>query len=420
MLIRFIIFSVILFIVDLYVFQAVRVAFRSSTIIQPKYIYAAFWTLCISCYVILLAGGIYDWHFWPKALRTYLFAFVFITFFAKLFVVVFLVLDDLIRLFRWIFSYLSNLGSEKKAVADASAKVGISRSDFLVRLGLIIGAIPFFSMLFGMFSGAYNYSVKRVRIKVPHLPDSFNGFKLVQISDIHTGSFTRKHPVHRSVELAMEEKPDIIFFTGDLVNDRSEEALPYMDVFSKLNAPHGVYSIFGNHDYGDYIEWESPAAKIENLEQLKKIHRQLGWKLLLDENVRIEKGEDHIGLLGVQNWSTHLRFPKYGSMEKATQNFEPSAFNILLSHDPSHWRAEILEKYPFVDLMLAGHTHGFQFGVEIPGFKWSPVQYVYEEWAGLYKEGHQHLYVNRGLGFLGYPGRVGIMPEITVIELVKA
>ncbi|MEO8146200.1 MAG: metallophosphoesterase [Bacteroidia bacterium] len=417
MLIRSLIFVLILFVVDLYVFQAVRVAFRSSTFLLPKNIYTIYWILCASCYLILIAGGIIDWHTWPKAVRTYLFAFVFISFFAKLFVVIFLLVDDLIRLFRWLFKVVFQSNTTTTATA---AKVGISRSDFLVRLGLIIGAVPFFSMIYGMFSGAYNYSVKRIKIKVPDLPDSFNGFKIVQLSDIHTGSFTRKHPVHRSVDLAMEEKPDIIFFTGDLVNDKSEEALPYMEVFNKLNAPHGVYSIFGNHDYGDYIEWESPAAKIANLEKLKQIHKQLGWKLMLDENARIQKGDDHIGLLGVQNWSTHLRFPKYGSMEKATKDFEPSSFNILLSHDPSHWRAEILEKYPFVDLMLAGHTHGFQFGIEIPGFKWSPVQYIYNEWAGLYKEGRQHLYVNRGLGFLGYPGRVGIMPEITVIELVKA
>ncbi len=368
MLLRSIIFSIILFLIDLYVFQAVRVAFRGTTFLQPRSIYAIYWVFCIIPYMVLITSGIIDWHLWPKALRTYLFAFVFISFFAKLFVMVFLLLDDIIRLFRWVFSFF--MQKQENIAANTNGN-GISRSDFLVRMGLIIGAIPFFSLLYGMVNGAYNYSVKRVKLKVPHLPDGFNGFKIVQLSDIHTGSFTLSDPVHKSVSLAMDEKPDIIFFTGDLVNDRSDEALPFIEIFNKLKAPHGVYSIFGNHDYGDYIEWESPEAKKNNLEKLKQVHEQLGWRLLLDEHVKIQRGSEHIGLLGVQNWSTQLRFPKYGSMEKATQNFEPAPFNILLSLDPSHWRAEILKKYPFVDLMLAGHTHGFQFGVEIPGFKWN-------------------------------------------------
>lgn len=420
MLIRTLILIVILFLVDLYVFQAVRVAFRTITLIQPKTAERIFWAVSFCCFGILLTGGIIDWHTWPKALRVYLFAFVFIWFFSKLVVVLFLVVDDLIRIFRWVAQFISSKWISDNNVDAAAASNGISRSDFLMKMGLVVAAIPFASMLYGMMGSVYNYSVRKVKLKIPNLPDAFNGFKIVQISDIHTGSFTDKDPVKKSVEMVAEENPDIIFFTGDLVNDRSEEALPYLDVFNKLSAPHGVYSIFGNHDYGDYVEWPSPEAKKENLEQLKAIHKQLGWKLLLDEHTRIEKDGQHLGLIGVQNWSTHLRFPKYGSMEKATTNFEPSAFNILLSHDPSHWDGEIVEKYPYVDLMLAGHTHGFQFGVELPFFKWSPVQYVYKQWGGLYQTGKQYLYVNRGLGFLGYPGRVGILPEITVIELSKA
>lgn len=420
MLIRSLIFIVVLFLIDLYVFQAIRVAFKNATFLQPKNIFIAYWVLCCFCYAVLLASGIIDYHLWPKAVRTYLFAFVFISFFSKLFVVLFLLIDDIFRALRWCFDALSKQFNTKPVATDVVTGSGITRSDFLAKMGLLIAAVPFASMIYGMFGGAYNYTTKRVKLKVPNLPDAFHNFKIVQISDIHTGSFTMKEPVMRSVEMIMEQKPDIIFFTGDLVNDRSTEALPFIDMFSNLKAPHGVHSIFGNHDYGDYVEWDSPEVKRANLEQLKQIHHQLGWQLMLDENKRITIGDDHIGLVGVQNWSTHLRFPKYGSMEKATKNFEPSAFNILLSHDPSHWRAEIIDKYPYIDLMLAGHTHGFQFGVEIPGFKWSPVQYVYKEWGGLYKEGRSHLYVNRGLGFLGYPGRVGIMPEITVIELVKA
>lgn len=420
MLIRTLILIVILFLVDLYVFQAVRVAFKSATFIQPKTAERIFWAISIFCFGILLTSAFIDWHSWPKALRTYLFAFVFIWFFSKLIVVLFLLVDDLIRLFRWVTEFISSKWGSTTDVVAGVATNGISRSDFLMKMGLIVAAIPFTSMLYGMMGSVYNYKIHRSKLRIPNLPDAFNGFKIVQISDIHTGSFTAKHPVARSVEMIAEEKPDIIFFTGDLVNDRSSEALPYMDIFDKLNAPHGVYSIFGNHDYGDYVAWPTPESKIENLEQLKAIHKKLGWNLMLDEHTRIEKDGQHLGLIGVQNWSTHLRFPKYGSMKKATAGFEPSAFNILLSHDPSHWDGEIREKYPYVDLMLAGHTHGFQFGIELPFFKWSPVQYVYKQWAGLYQSGKQYLYVNQGLGFLGYPGRVGILPEITVIELIKA
>ena len=215
----------------------------------------------------------------------------------------------------------------------------------------------------------------------------------------------------------MAQKPDLILFTGDLVNDRHTEMEDYIDVFSQLKAPMGVYSTLGNHDYGDYVKWDSKAEKIENLEQLKHVHAKLGWRLLMNEHVILEKGEDKIALLGIENWSAKGNFPKYGKMDLAHPGTETFPFKILMSHDPSHWEAEVQSKYPDIDLMLSGHTHGMQFGVELPGIKWSPVQYMYKQWAGLYEEGKQKLYVNRGFGFIGYPGRVGILPEITVIEL---
>jgi uncharacterized protein len=209
----------------------------------------------------------------------------------------------------------------------------------------------------------------------------------------------------------------MILFTGDLVNDRATEMTDYIDVFSKLNAPLGVYSTLGNHDYGDYVKWESHSAKQENLEQLKQVHKQMGWRLLMNEHVVLEKGNDRIALLGIENWSAKGNFGKYGKMEDAYPGSEQYPFKILMSHDPSHWDAEVTQKYGDIDLTLAGHTHGMQFGVELPGFRWSPVQYMYKRWAGLYESGDQKLYVNRGYGFIGYPGRVGILPEITVIEL---
>jgi len=220
------------------------------------------------------------------------------------------------------------------------------------------------------------------------------------------------------VEKILEEKPDLVLFTGDLVNDMASEMKNYMDVFSRLNAPMGVFSTLGNHDYGDYVQWPSMEAKKENLERLKNVHGELGWRLLMNEYVELTRGDEKIALLGIENWSAKARFPKYGDLKKAYEGSSSYPFKILMSHDPSHWDAQVRPLYPDIDLMLSGHTHGMQFGVEIPGFRWSPVQYIYKQWAGLYEEGNQKLYVNRGYGFLGYPGRVGILPEITVLELV--
>jgi len=242
--------------------------------------------------------------------------------------------------------------------------------------------------------------------------------KVVHISDIHSGSFTDKAAVIKGVKKIMNEKPDLILFTGDLVNNTADEMNDYMDVFNQLNAPMGVYSTLGNHDYGDYVAWDSKDEKIANLERLKQVHAKLGWRLLMNEHVAFERNGEKIALLGVENWSSKARFPKYGDLQKAHTGSEQYPFKILMSHDPSHWKGEVLEKYPDIDLMLAGHTHGMQFGVEIPGFKWSPVQYVYKEWDGLYENEKQKLYVNPGFGFIGYPGRVGILPEITLLEFV--
>ncbi|HEY0432262.1 MAG TPA: metallophosphoesterase, partial [Chitinophagaceae bacterium] len=310
--------------------------------------------------------------------------------------------------------------------------VRISRSVFLSWAGTIVGGGLFGSLIYG-FGNKYRYRIHREKFAFNNLPAGFKGMKIVQVSDIHSGSFTNKTAVAHGVDMVLAEKPDLILFTGDLVNNLAEEMDDYKDVFRRLQAPMGVYSILGNHDYGDYHPWpdrdeahrrrEVAAGKhlltplqLENLERLKNIERDLGWRLLMDEHVAIERNGDQIGLIGVQNWSAKARFPKYGDLPKAYAGAEKFPFKILMSHDPSHWAAQVRTSYPDIDLMLAGHTHGMQFGVEIPGFHWSPVQYVYREWAGLYEEAGQKLYVNRGYGFIGYPGRVGILPEITVIE----
>lgn len=262
-----------------------------------------------------------------------------------------------------------------------------------------------------------NYQVKHVRLNFPNLPESFRGLRLVHISDIHSGSFQNKKAVNHGIERILREKPDIILFTGDLVNDRATEMDEYKEVFAQLTAPMGVYSTLGNHDYGDYVVWPSVADKAANLEALKKVHADMGWRLLMNEHVKLEKDGQQIALLGIENWGAKGRFPKYGKMDQAYAGTEQIPFKILMSHDPSHWDAQVRTEYADIDLMLSGHTHGMQFGLENPYFKWSPVQWMYKQWAGLYEEGKQKLYVNRGFGFIGYPGRVGILPEITVLEL---
>jgi predicted MPP superfamily phosphohydrolase len=338
--------------------------------------------------------------------------------FSKIVLDIFILIDDVVRFFRWLFikiyAWFQTPGTEKRVHQTRS----ISRADFIIKTGLLVGSIPFFGLIYGMLGNAYRYQVRKLTLSFPDLPDSFDGFRIVQVSDIHTGSFLSSEPLTRAVKMINDQKPDIVFFTGDLVNDRHDEALPYIDILKKIEAEHGVISIFGNHDYGDYYHWENLAAKENNIQELKNIHRRLGWNLLWDENLNIEKDGEHITVIGVQNCSSH-GFANYGSLGKATTNIKYSPVNILLSHDPSHWDKEVNKKYQWIDLTLSGHTHGMQFGVEIPGFRWSPVQYVYKEWADLYREKDQYLYVNRGLGFIGYPGRVGILPEIAVIELSK-
>jgi predicted MPP superfamily phosphohydrolase len=293
---------------------------------------------------------------------------------------------------------------------------GIPRSTFLSWLGVGLASSLFFSLIYG-FGNKYNYQLVKKKIYLKGLPALFKGFKIIHISDIHSGSLRDQKAVQKGIDLIRAQNPDLVLFTGDLVNDRATEMDPWMDTFGQIKAPYGVFSTLGNHDYGDYVKWESPAAKKQNLDNLKAVHANLGWRLLMNEQVKIEKEGSYIQLVGIENWGAKARFPKYGKMELAMKEVTKEAPIILLSHDPSHWEAQVIKEYPEVQLMLSGHTHGMQFGLENPYFKWSPVQWVYKQWAGIYKVGEQKLYVNRGFGFLGYPGRVGIMPEITVIEL---
>jgi len=403
----------VLLIIDFYVFTAIRFLTLNSSDRSRIIIYSLYWLISISAMLFII--------FFPSShylqthivLRNYIFAIIVGLVFAKLIATVFFLFDDVRRVTLWMMSKIF----PKTGVDFTNDQSAISRSAFLTWTGVALGGGLFSTLLIG-FSNKYNYKVRTVKLSFNNLPSAFKGLRILQISDIHSGSFTDKAAVQRGVDMILKQNADLILFTGDLVNDKADEMHDYMDVFNQLKAPMGVFSTLGNHDYGDYASWSSAAAKKANLERLKAIHGELGWRLLMNEHVVLEKNEQQIALLGIENWSAFGSFPKYGRMDLAYPGSEKYTFKILMSHDPSHWDAEVRPKYPDIDLMLAGHTHGMQFGVENPYFKWSPVQWFYKEWADLYEQGAQKLYVNRGYGFIGYPGRVGILPEITVFELV--
>jgi predicted MPP superfamily phosphohydrolase len=304
------------------------------------------------------------------------------------------------------------LSEIKKLSPDA-----IPRSEFLLKAGLLAGTIPLAAFRLEMKSGLYDYHVRYQDLYLENLPKAFDGLRIGQISDIHSGSFYNKKAVQGGVEMLMREKADLLFFTGDLVNIFSGDMHNYLDIFSKVKAPLGVFSILGNHDYGDYIDWPSPAAKKKNFNEITGCHKTMGWDLLRNENRRLKAGNEEIGILGIENWGDLSRFPKYGRMDLAVQNTDDLPVKLLLSHDPSHWRAQVLPKYPQIDMVFAGHTHGMQCGIRTPDFQWSPVEYLYHEWAGLYRQNKQQIYVNVGYGFYGFGGRVGILPEITIFTL---
>ncbi len=411
-----VLFIAFMLLLDTYVFQAIKAVTQTTSPKTKMIVYSIYWAITVLAIVGFLLFAFTDQHFLPRKIRTYLFAFIIGLFLAKIITGVFVLIDDIQRGILWVAGKLFyNTPKNGEGVAAGTA---ISRSIFLNWIGLAVGGTLFGSLVYG-FGNKYKYNVKRIKLAFDNLPIGFKGLKVLHISDIHSGSFTDKKAVLHGVQEILNEKADLILFTGDLVNDKASEMDNYLEVFNQLKAPMGVFSTLGNHDYGDYVRWPSDGiSKEQNLENLKQVHAAMGWRLLMNEHVVLEKGGDQIALMGIENWSAKANFPKHGRLDLAHVGTEKYPFKILMSHDPSHWDAEVKAKYADVDLMLSGHTHGMQFGIEMPGFKWSPVQYVYKQWAGLYEDVKQKLYVNRGFGFIGYPGRVGILPEITVIELV--
>ncbi|MCC7051470.1 MAG: metallophosphoesterase [Bacteroidia bacterium] len=390
--------------IEIYFYYGIKEYLKKNTFKNIYFILSALGAL------VIMGAAYKPFILWPRWMGVYVVGTCFVILFSKLIGSVFLLVGDVVRGIKLIIQKTSNT---KKKQVDKK----ISRAQFFNQLAFYGTAIPLLSFVYGMIVTAFDYKIHRVKLSFPNFPKAFNGLKIVQISDIHTGTYINQGPLERAIQLVMKESADIIFFTGDLVNEIADEAFPYKTQLASLKAPIGVYSILGNHDYGDYFRWENDEDKKKNLVVLKQFEIDCGWDLLLNEHRVLERNEDQLAIVGVENWGNAMRFPKLGDIAKAKKGTEQIPFKILLSHDPSHWDAKVLGQHPDIDLMLSGHTHGMQLGVEIKGFKWSPSRFFYKQWAGLYQTKHQYLYVNRGLGIIGYPGRVGIRPEITVIEL---
>ncbi|MEL6673402.1 MAG: metallophosphoesterase [Bacteroidota bacterium] len=400
----------ILWLLDYLVFQGLGVALGAFSGLE-----AAEWTNIYWGISYFSLAALFAYHFIPprilgRRLRTVIMIGLFILYFGKFISLVFLSFGEIAYL-------LIALG--KSLLGDGFPPIASLRSPGWSLFSLGMGLLPMLTLTWGILFGAHAYKVIRTKVHLPKLPPAFEGLKIVQLSDIHSGSFWDKKAVAKGIDLAMAQEADVIFFTGDLVNNTADEMQPYTEIFGRLSAPLGVFSILGNHDYGDYVSWSNPEAKVNNLRKLMDIHASMGWDLLINEHRILEKDGARIAVLGIENWGAKGRFPQYGKMEEAYPGTETSPVKLLLSHDPSHWKAQVIPSYPDVDITFSGHTHGMQYGLEIGKFRWSPVQYFYRQWAGLYQQGKQYLYVNRGFGYLGYPGRFGIKPEITVMTLTR-
>ncbi len=392
--------------IDLYAFTAISTFFPNSSKSSRQLFSNMYWSIPVFTIIFLLVTTIVDTSIFNKNIYISLRTILFMLYICKFFMCFIFLFDDGRRAIVEAINYFTK---------EATFSPG--RNRFITQLGIAIGTLPFGLLTYGMIRNRYRFTIFRESLGINNLAANLEGLKIVQISDIHSGSYLSKEPLNHAIKLINKEKPDLVFFTGDLVNNVASEMNPFIDVFNKIQSKNGIYSIFGNHDYGDYVRWDSEEEKLQNKKDLMQIHQKLGWKLMLNENKMLEINGEKIGLIGLENYSALPQFPKYGNLTESYKGIEEAPLKILLSHDPTHWDYEVLTKFKDIQITLAGHTHGGQFGIEIPGFKWSPVKFMYKQWAGLYTKGNQHLYVNRGLGMLGYPGRVGILPEISVLTL---
>jgi predicted MPP superfamily phosphohydrolase len=404
-MLRWILFVVFVALVEIYAFQAVK------TLTKIRWVhYAYLLTSLIIIIYIIYSFTQFDRSVGQNKHTLFTMGLLLITYLPKLIFVIVLFSEDIVRVLTGMVSAFTG---------DSNKPFLQERRKFVSQVALGIAAIPFLSLLYGMTKGKYNFKVLKQTIYFPDLPDNFDGMTITQISDVHSGSFDNHEAINHAIDMVNAQKSDIILFTGDIVNTHATEMHPWIETFKRIETPPmGKYSVLGNHDYGEYVTWPNQKAKQENFEAIKNLHRQIDFKLLLNENIKLERGGQQIALVGVENWGEG--FKQAGDLSKAGAGLKPQDFKILMSHDPSHWEYEIKNHPANYHLTLAGHTHGLQFGIEIPGvIKWSPVQYRYKQWAGLYENLGRYIYVNRGFGFHAYPGRVGIWPEITVIELKK-
>lgn len=408
-LIPWIIFSLTL-LMDYYGFSAVRNAFKYSAPNTRTIAYILYWSLTLFIIAYFILGLIYNFRENSTPVTRFMTGIFMGMFVSKLFLVLFLLLEDVGRSMLHLYN----------RIFQPEQLFQTSRRQFLDAMFLGLAGLPFISFIHGMVRTAHDYKIWKVNIPIADLPDALHGLRIVQISDLHTGSFSDTKPLISAVEKINALKPDLFFFTGDLVNNKASEYTPYIDIFKKIEARLGKFSILGNHDYGDYVQWDSPDLKSENFQTLKNYHKETDWDLLCNENRILDIKGEKLAIIGVENWGAKMHFTRQGDLKKAYSGVENAPTKILLSHDPSHWDAEIRTQTPDIQLTLSGHTHGMQFGVENKWFRFSPVQWFYEQWAGLYTQDQQHLYVNRGFGYIGYPGRVGIRPEIAELTLVKA
>jgi predicted MPP superfamily phosphohydrolase len=402
---RFLILLIIIGIVELYAFQAIKTITKSKWILIT-YIVISVVALLFIAYELKK----YDRSVGQTKMTLITLGLLLLVLLPKLVLTFIMLMEDVLRVMMGTVTHF--MGHNTDSFLPARRK-------FVSQVAIGLAAVPFLSLIYGMTVGKYNFKVIRQTLFFPDLPDAFEGFKVTQISDVHSGSFDDEAKIKYAIDLINEQESDLLLFTGDIVNAKADEMHPWIETFNGIkNIEHGKYSILGNHDYGAYLDWKTEAAKADNFKAIKDLHRQIDFKLLLNENVKIKKGNDEIALIGVENWGKH--FGEFGDIDKASENVAPEDFKILMSHDPSHWEYIVKSHPKNIQLTLSGHTHGMQFGIEIPGFfKWSLAKYIYKQWAGLYNEFGRYIYVNRGFGFHAYPGRVGIMPEITVFELKK-
>ncbi|NRB82723.1 MAG: metallophosphoesterase [Winogradskyella sp.] len=409
-MIRWLIFILVIGVADYYAFQSLK------TVTKSNWWYALYWLFT----VVVMGNFLIQFYGFNRSngfsqANSLAVGFLIAMVVPKLVLIAIMFSEDIFRIPQGIYSYFMQ---DDSGSANQIKHIP-ARRRFISQIALGLAAVPFASILYGMYKGKYNFKVLKYTLHFEDLPKAFDGFRLTQISDVHSGSFDNMDKVSYAIDLINEQQSDVVLFTGDMVNNKAEEMKPYVDIFKKLNAKEGLYSVLGNHDYGDYVRWNSDDDKKQNLEDLKAIQKEIGFDLLLNENRFIERDGERIAIIGVENWGKG-GFKKAGDLKKASSRVAKDDFKILLSHDPSHWDAEVVNDKNHYHLTLSGHTHGMQFGIEIPGwFKWSPVKWRYKQWAGIYESLGQYINVNRGFGYLAFPGRVGIWPEITVIELKK-